>query len=55
MYVYNDGFMYYTPRIWKPKSRNLNEIITTGYIDRQVYVDNPLTIKDFGLFIGRDK
>ena len=46
MYMYNDGFMYYTPGEFKKGSDNTDNNITTGYIDRQVYVDNPLTVKD---------
>ena len=46
-YIYNNGFMYYTPDFYKPNSIEKNHNITTGYIDRQVYVDNPLTHHDF--------
>ena len=46
MYIYNDGFMYYTPAPFKKGSLNPDENITTGYIDREVYVNNPLTLQD---------
>jgi hypothetical protein len=46
MYAYNDGFMYYTPAPFKAGTVSTEENITTGYIDRQVYVDNPLTVQD---------
>lgn len=46
MYMYGDGFIYYTADAWMPGSLERGPNITTGYIDRQVYVDNPLTIKD---------
>ena len=47
IYIYNNGFMYYTPKYFKPMSTDIAENITTGYIDRQVYVENPLTLHDF--------
>ena len=46
-YIYQDGFMYYTPDLYEPNSLDKNKNITTGYIDRQVYIDNPLTHHDF--------
>lgn len=46
MYMYNNGFMYYTPGEFKKGSDKPDENITTGYIDRQVYAKNPLTVKD---------
>lgn len=52
MYMYNDGFMYYTPQNFVPKSLVSEENITTGYIDRQVYVDNPLTFQDLLLSLS---
>lgn len=52
MYIYDDGFMYYTPGKWSPGSILAEDNITTGYIDRQVYVENPLTIQDFGKHVG---
>jgi len=55
MYIYKDGFMYYTPKLWSADSISPDTNITTGYIDRQVYVDNPLTIQDFGVHIGQEK
>lgn len=48
MYMYGDGFMYYTPLNYKD-STNIEENITTGYIDRKVYEDNPLTLRDLYL------
>jgi len=46
MYMYDDGFMYYTKKMWVTNSTDPEVNITTGYIDRSVYVDNPLTFKD---------
>ena len=45
--VYKDGFMYYTPELFEPGNPSFKKNITTGYIDRQVYVENPLTHMDF--------
>ena len=45
--IYRDGFMYYTPELFKPNDPDFKKNITTGYIDRQVYVENPLTHMDF--------
>lgn len=54
MYIYKDGFMYYTASMWKAGSFDPKVNITTGYIDRKVYEENPLTIQDFGKHIGKD-
>jgi hypothetical protein len=45
-YYYNNGFMYYTPKLFKKNSIDKDVNITTGYIDRKVYDENPLTHKD---------
>ena len=37
---------YHTPKFFDYNSIDLKNI-TTGYIDRQVYVENPLTTQDF--------
>jgi len=50
-YVFNDGFMYYTKDPFVPDSTAPGPNITTGYIDRQVYVDNPLTHSDFKKYL----
>ena len=46
-YIHKNGFMYYTPKLYKPGTLDFNEHITTGYIDRKVYDENPLTLEDF--------
>lgn len=51
-YIYRDGFVYYTPKLFKKNSMDFEETITTGYIDRRVYDENPLTTEDFRKFIG---
>jgi hypothetical protein len=39
--------MYYTAELFEPSNPSFKKNITTGYIDRQVYVENPLTHMDF--------
>jgi hypothetical protein len=46
-YVFDDGFVYYTPEFYDDKSDSFDKHITTGYIDRKVYDENPLTLQDF--------
>lgn len=55
MSFYNNGFMYYTPRLFKRESMLPDEVITTGYIDRKVYNENPLTIRDLQEFLGETR
>ena len=45
--IYNNGFMYYTAELFEKNNSDFKKNITTGYIDRQVYVENPLTHQDF--------
>jgi tubulin polyglutamylase TTLL7 len=54
-YVYNDGFMYYTPQFFVKGSADIDRNVTTGYIDRKVYEENPLTHEDFRIYLGRDE
>ena len=49
--VYKDGFMYYTPELFEKNDSSFERNITTGYVDRQVYIDNPLSHKDFKVFL----
>jgi hypothetical protein len=53
VYVYNDGFMYYTPKKFVVNSVDKDVNITTGYIDRKIYEENPLTHKDFMEYLDR--
>jgi hypothetical protein len=52
IYTYKDGFMYYTPEMFRAGYYSTATNITTGYIDRQVYVDNPLTYQDLLTHLG---
>jgi hypothetical protein len=54
-WIFNDGFLYYTPEYFEKYSMNFKKTITTGYIDRKVYEVNPLTIKDFRKYLGPEK
>lgn len=51
VFVYKDGFMYYTKEMFKTGSTEDGPNITTGYIERQVYVDNPLTHQDLKTYL----
>lgn len=55
VYVYNDGFMYYTKDEYKPNSLDFGPNITTGYIDRWVYDVNPLTHQDFREYLDKER
>ena len=54
VYVYNDGFMYYTEDEFVKDSEDKQVNITTGYIDRKIYETNPLTHTDFKNFLDSD-
>jgi len=55
IYVYNNGFMYYTRELFKKGTFDHEHNITTGYIDRQVYIDNPLTHEDFREYLDSNR
>lgn len=56
VYMFNDGFMYYTQKEFIKDPNNLDPTnhITTGYVDRDVYVKNPLTHTDFKKYLDSD-
>lgn len=58
VHVYSDGFMYYIkhPFVREPMNKlyERDNLITTGYIDRTIYEENPLTIQDLHQFLGKD-
>ena len=43
MFIYNNGFVYYSKMPYDANSTNPDVHITTGYIDRRVYDENPMT------------
>lgn len=54
-YAYKDGFIYYTPAKWQSGSLASDVHITTGYIDRRVYEENPLTLQDLRGDLGEER
>lgn len=53
-YMHYNGFMYYTKEYFKKNSLEYGPNITTGYIDRKVYQENPLTLDDFRKYLDDD-
>lgn len=45
LHVYKNGFIYYSKELFKTGNTR-DEIITTGYVERNVYKENPLTLFD---------
>ena len=56
VYMFNDGFMYYTQKEFVKEPGNIDPMnhITTGYVDRDVYVKNPLTHTDFKKYLDSE-
>ena len=46
-YIHREGFVYYTPEDYNENDPTFDKHITTGYIDRSIYDNNPLTLNDF--------
>jgi hypothetical protein len=55
VYVYDDGFMYYTKEKFVKNSLRTEPNITTGYIERSVYKVNPLTHNDLRKYLDNPK
>jgi len=53
--IYNNGFMYYTPELFEKNNISFKKNITTGYIDRKVYDENPLTHEDFRNYLDENR
>lgn len=53
-YIHSNGFMYYTPNKFNYDSNDKNCHITSGYVDRKVYQENPLTLKDFYKYLDKN-
>jgi hypothetical protein len=51
IYVFNNGFMYYTKQPFVKNSMETDNNITTGYVERKVYTENPLTHEDFKYYL----
>jgi len=54
-YAHRDGFMYYTNKPFRKGSINFEEVITSGYIDREVYDISPLTLENFRKYLNDNK
>lgn len=54
-FIYNNGFVYYTKKSFVPDSDDKDVNVTTGYIDRKVYDENPLTLQDFYDTLSNEK
>lgn len=54
-YAHKNGFMYYTKLPFKKNSGEWKHNITTGYIDRKVYAENPLTHDDFRDYLNKNE
>lgn len=50
--LFNDGFLYYTPKKFIKGSLDKLRHITTGYIDRKIYDENPMTLKELYDYMG---
>lgn len=55
VFMYNDGFMYYTKQDYKYGDYSDSNHITTGYVERDIYTKNPLTHKDFKRYLDMDQ
>ena len=51
VYVYNDGFLYYTPKKFIKGSSDSDVNITSGYVPRSVYETNPLSHEDLRKYL----
>ena len=52
-YIYKDGFIYYTKEKHTPHNVQFENTISSGYRDRSVYKDNPLTLDDLYKHLGK--
>jgi hypothetical protein len=55
VYVFNNGFMYYTKQMYVKGDKTPDNHITTGYVERDVYHKNPLTHNDFKQYLDLDE
>ncbi|AYV75895.1 MAG: tubulin-tyrosine ligase family protein [Terrestrivirus sp.] len=53
VYVFNDGFMYYTAEPFRKGTTESGPNVTTGYCERTIYEQNPLTHGDFKQYLDR--
>lgn len=55
VYMYDDGFMYYTKQDFNKNDLSDDNNITTGYVERDIYEKNPLTHKDFQRYLDMNE
>ena len=54
-YIYNNGFIYYSPKKWNKLSNEADVHITSGRLeDRAIYNENPISFKELGESIGTE-
>jgi hypothetical protein len=46
-YIHSNGFVYYTAEKYDKDSLEFHKNITSGYVDRKIYENNPLTVEQF--------
>lgn len=51
MYMFDDGFLYYAPDHYDQKV-SFQTHVTTGYVDRNIYDTNPLTLQELYAHVG---
>ena len=57
LHIHRNGFVYYTRDTFEAHSLDFHRSITSGYVDRRIYRDHPLTHKDMVRWLagcGRD-
>ena len=47
--------MYYTPDLFQKNTKEFSKNITTGYVDRKIYQENPLTHDDFRIYLDSNR
>jgi len=55
VYMFNNGFMYYTKQLFVKGDNKPDNYITTGYVERDVYHKNPLTHNDFKRYLDMNE
>lgn len=55
VYMFNDGFVYYTKKMFVLGDNSTDNHITTGYVERDIYHKNPLTHIDFKKYLDLEE
>jgi hypothetical protein len=55
VYMFNNGFMYYTKQKFVKGDKSMDNHVTTGYVERDVYHKNPLTHNDFKMYLDMNE